>query len=232
MRPSISIIIPAYNESEYLPETLSALHGLRTGGQTVWDELIVVDDGSSDGTLDAASGLAKIIRHPRNLGKGRAMQSGAAAAAGGILVFLDADLGSSAVHAGRLLAPLLEDAADMAVAVLPAPARRGGFGFARTLARRGIARLCGFEARAPLSGQRAVRSAVLRELGPLAEGFGVEVALTIEAVRRGYRVTEVPVPFCHRETGRSLQDICHRGRQFAEISRALVGKWRSGGASR
>ena len=73
---------------------------------------------------------------------------------------------------------------------------------------------------APLCGQRAVRADVLRGLDPVAR-FGLEVAMTIDAVRAGARLAEVEVPMDHRRTGRSLQGFAHRGRQGADVLEAL-----------
>ena len=90
----------------------------------------------------------------------------------------------------------------------------------RNLSRWGIRRACGFVAVAPLSGQRAVRADLLRSLEPAAR-FGLEVGLTIDAVRQGARVVEVPVALDHRHTGRRLSGFAHRGRQGTDVVRAL-----------
>ena len=108
----------------------------------------------------------------------------------------------------------------MTIAVLPSAGRRGGLGLVRNLSRWGIRRACGFVAVAPLSGQRAVRADLLRSLEPAAR-FGLEVGLTIDAVRQGARVVEVPVALDHRHTGRRLSGFAHRGRQGTDVVRAL-----------
>ena len=104
--------------------------------------------------------------------------------------------------------------------MLPSADGRGGFGLVRRLAQRGIRRACGFEPRAPLSGQRAVRAPILRELSS-AERFGLEVAMTVDAVRAGARVVEVDVAMDHRHTGRTLGGFAHRARQGSDMVRAL-----------
>ncbi|MDQ1373062.1 MAG: hypothetical protein QOJ09_400, partial [Actinomycetota bacterium] len=119
-----------------------------------------------------------------------------------------------------LLPPVLLGEADMTVAVLPPAGRRGGFGAVAELARRVIRRASAFDARAPLSGQRAVRGPLLRSLLPLADRFGLETALTIDAVRSGARVAEVDVPMEHAHTGRSLAGFRHRAGQGRDIVRA------------
>jgi glucosyl-3-phosphoglycerate synthase len=85
-----------------------------------------------------------------------------------------------------------------------------------------IRALTGFASQAPLSGQRAVTARALSECRPLASGFGVETAMTIDALRLGFRVGEVPVAMTHRPTGRGASGFAHRGRQGADILRAVA----------
>src|SRR5690606_24520188 len=158
---------------------------------------------STDETAAVAEGLGcRVVRLVRNRGKGKALTAGVRAAKGDVLVFLDADLGASAAEARRLLAPLLAGEADMVIGRFPEAQRPGGLGMVKALARAGVRWLGGLAVAAPLSGQRAIRRTVLEAVGDLAGGFGVEVGLTIDAARAGFRVMEVPVAMRHRETGR------------------------------
>ena len=225
MKRSVSIVIPAWNEEERLAGTLQAIK--QAGNPSEWEtELIVVDDGSTDDTAFIAEPWAdRLIRFPRNRGKGAALEAGWKAASFPIVLFLDADLGETAVHYPALAYPVLSDECDMSIAKLPPAATKGGFGFVKRLASLGIEHCSGFQASAPLSGQRAMRKAMLEELPPLGSGFGIEVALTIDAVRRGFRLCEVEVPFRHRETARDWSGFVHRGKQFFAVGRTLVSKW-------
>jgi hypothetical protein len=109
------------------------------------------------------------------------------------------------------------------VAILPRPHGKAGFGLVKGLARWGIRRMGnGFEAHAPLSGQRALNRRAIDVATPFAHGYGVEVALTIRVLRAGLRVLEVPTTMSHAETGRDLSGIVHRGRQFAHVARTLT----------
>lgn len=186
------------------------------------DEVVVVDDGSADGTGDAALAAgARVLRLAVNLGKGAAVRAGVdATPEADVYLLVDADVGATAAASEALLAPVLEDQADLAVAVLPAAGRRGGVGLVRRLAAAGIRRATGEGVRAPLSGQRAVRARLLRTLA-LAERFGLETAMTVDARRAGARVVEVEVAMDHRHRGRSLAGFAHRARQGADIARAL-----------
>jgi glycosyltransferase involved in cell wall biosynthesis len=213
----VSVIIPAYNEADRIADTVRAV---KTIPQV--DEMIVVDDGSSDNTAEVASlDGVRVIRQPQNRGKGEALTAGVAAAAGDVLMFLDADLGETAQHAGALLEPVLKGELDMTIAVLPPAQRKGGAGFVLRAAQEGIKQATGFEATAPLSGQRALTRDLMNRIGKIESGFGVEVALTIDALQAGARVGEVPVPFHHRETGRDWRSVLHRAKQWWHVKRAL-----------
>jgi len=214
----ISVIIPAYNESRKIAATVKAartIPGVR--------EVIVVDDGSTDGTGEQARAAgARVITLACNQGKGKALARGIAAAKEELILLLDADLGSTAAQGSLLVKPLLAGTADMTVASLPPSRTRAGFGLALALARYGTWLLAGRKMQAPLSGQRAFRKKALPFLQPLLPGFGVEVGLNIRAARRGLRVREVPVKMSHEATGRNLQGFRHRARQFWHILQALV----------
>jgi glycosyltransferase involved in cell wall biosynthesis len=181
--------------------------------------VIVVDDGSADDTARLAEQAgARVVTLTLNLGKGGAVMEGSRAAAGDILLLADADLGDSAREARALLLPILRGESDMTIATFPVlPGRGGGFGFVVRLARDTIRRETGRTMDAPLSGQRAVRRDALERIGGLASGFGLEVALTIDALKAGLRVVEVPTKMTHRVTGRDLRSILHRLRQYMAV---------------
>jgi glycosyltransferase involved in cell wall biosynthesis len=219
----ISVVVPAYNEEERLDATLRAIRKWNDGA-----ELIVVDDGSQDRTAEIAAELADVvIRNKQNGGKGFSLWNGFKQASGGVILFLDADLGDSAVNAGDLVVPIQENGVHMTIACLPRALKRGGFGLVLGLARYGIERLSGFKCNAPLSGQRAIRREVLESMNGLSDGFGIEVGLTIDAVLKGFKVVEVPVSFRHRETGRDLRGFVHRGKEFYWVGRTLLQKWKA-----
>jgi hypothetical protein len=218
----VAVVIPALNEAERIGDTVNAV--LSAGAVAV---VIVVDDGSSDDTSSRAEEAgAQVVRHQRPRGKGAALDTGtrAAAAYGArFLVFLDADLRTSAASWPALAAPVLGGSADIAIATLPAQqAPGGGRGRVVRLARGGIEALTGFSAEQPLSGQRCLTIAAYDIVRPLARGFGIEVGMTIDALRGGLRVIEVPVPFFHRVTGADWRGRRHRARQFAHVARALA----------
>ncbi len=185
-------------------------------------DVVVVDDGSTDGTgEEALAAGARVLRLPRNLGKGAALRAGVAATPeADVYLLVDADVGDTATRAATLLEPVVAGEADLAIGVLPAAGKHGGIGLVRDLAATAIRLATGSAVRAPLSGQRAVRAELLRSL-PLAERFGLETAMTIDARRQGARVVELDVAMDHRHRGRSVAGFRHRAGQGADIVRAL-----------
>lgn len=217
-------VVPAKDEEERIGATVAALRLLP---QVAY--VVVVDDGSGDQTAAVAEwvGEVDVVRHARNRGKAAAMTTGAARAAelapGAPVLFVDADLESSAANLGPLVDVVLAGEADMTIAVLPPQARPGGgFGVVVRTAREGIERLTGWTPTQPLSGQRCLTRDALEAAMPLAPGWGVEVGLTVDVLRSGGRVVEVPCDLSHRVTGRDLSSQLHRARQLAGVTRALA----------
>jgi glycosyltransferase involved in cell wall biosynthesis len=233
MPPSgdVAVVIPAKNESDRIQETVAGATGLPGV-----DLVVVVDDGSTDDTAGLAGGAgATVVQHSRSRGKAAAMETGAetvrqveATATPGTaapprhLLFLDGDLGATAAEAGPLIEPVRAGEADMTIAVFTDRVRQGGHGFVVGLSGAGIERATGWRPAQPLNGQRCLTRAAFELARPLAVGFGVETALTIDLLNLGMRVTEVEVPLAHRATGNDWRAQVHRVRQFADVARALT----------
>lgn len=213
-------LVPAFNEGERIAATVAAVKDLS-------DSLLVVDDGSTDATTELARAAgAKVLALGENLGKGTALDAGLAVAGDewDVLLMLDGDLGASAHEAELLLEPVRARETDMAIAGFPPPAGKAGFGLVKDLARKGIHEMgdASFAATAPLSGQRAMTRECVGVVTPFAFGYGVEVALTIRALRAGLKVIEVPTTMSHAATGRDVSGFLHRGRQYLHVRRALT----------
>jgi glycosyltransferase involved in cell wall biosynthesis len=231
MPPSdLAVVIPAKNESDRIRATVAGAAGLPGV-----DLVVVVDDGSADSTGALAEGAgAMVIRHGRCRGKAAAMETGAEAVrllerANGRssprhLLFLDGDLGATAGEAAPLAGPVLAGDADMTIAVFTDRVKRGGHGLVVGLSGAGIERATGWRPAQPLNGQRCLTRAAFEAARPLAPGFGVETALTIDLLRLGMRVTEVEVPLAHRATGNDWRAQLHRARQLADVARALTAR--------
>ncbi|HJY03455.1 MAG TPA: glycosyltransferase family 2 protein [Streptosporangiaceae bacterium] len=226
----VAVVIPARNEADRIQATVTAALGLPAAAV-----IIVVDDGSKDGTAAAArSAGAVVTRHARNRGKGAAMETGAEAVAlldqrerrdrPRHLLFLDADLGRTAAAAGPLVEPVLAGTADMTIAVFATTVKLGGHGLVVGLSGAGIRRATGWRPAQPLNGQRCLTRAAFEAARPLARGWGVETALSIDLLRKGLRVTEVEVELAHRATGTGMHAQLHRARQLTDVARALAAR--------
>ncbi|HTR95346.1 MAG TPA: glycosyltransferase [Trebonia sp.] len=226
--PPVAVVIPACNEADRIAATVTAAFTLPGV-----DVVLVASDGSTDDTVSAARRAgATVWRTGRNRGKAAAMMAGAAAVRGiderdrpgdpRHLLFLDADLGATAAAAGPLIEPVSAGDADMTIAVFKNRVKQGGHGFVVRLSGAGIRRATGWAPAQPLNGQRCLTRAAFDAARPLARGFGVETAMTIDLKRKGLRVMEVEVDMAHRATGTDLAAQLHRARQFADVARALA----------
>jgi glycosyltransferase involved in cell wall biosynthesis len=210
------VLVAAHDEADRIGDTLAALREAFPGAR-----LLVADDGSADETAAVAVAAgAEVVSTGRDIGKGGAMTAAArrvVAAPPPLVVVCDGDLGASAVHLRELAEAVRDGRGDLAVATF---ARKvgGGVGAAVGFARWTLRRLTGLELQAPISGQRAMRGEVLQAVVPFAPRFGMEIGMTVDAHRAGFRVVEVPLDLEHRATGRTLRGFAHRGRQLADFA--------------
>jgi glycosyltransferase involved in cell wall biosynthesis len=214
---TVTVVLPAYNEEARIIDTLRAVKGL-----SLVDEIIVVNDGSNDRTSERVREMGiTLIDLPTNMGKGGAMNAALPYINSDIVVFLDADLGSSAKEAIKIIKVVEDGLCDLAIAAFPPPTRKGGFGLVKGTAAWAIRRAGKMEVTAPLSGQRAMTRRALEMLSPFDEDYGVELGMTIKALALGLRVVEVPTTMSHKETGRDIKGFLHRGKQFLDVIRVL-----------
>lgn len=225
-RRRVAVVIPAHNEARSIAATVRhcrALPGV--------DLLVVVDDGSDDNTQDyARQAGAVVVRHSVSRGKASALETGVKVVAmrdlpdgePRHLLFLDGDLGESAVEAASLIETVQSGSVDCAIAVLPRQKGAGGHGVVTSLARKAIFKSTGWRAQAPLSGQRCVTREAVNAIMPFADGWGVEVGMTIDLLVAGFTVQEVPCDFTHRATGNDLSGYLHRADQYKDVWRAVT----------
>jgi glycosyltransferase involved in cell wall biosynthesis len=214
---AVSIVIPAYNEAEVIASVVSELHAAAR-----WHEIIVVDDGSGDGTTPRAeSAGARVIRHPYNKGNGAAVKSGIRAATGEYVLIVDGDGQHRPDDAQRLVAKLGEY--DLVIGARSTStqathARRFGNGALNQLA----SYLTGRDIPDLTSGFRAARREHLREfIHLLPNGFSTPTTTTLAFIKAGYNVTFEPVD-ANVRVGQSKIRLASDGAKFLVIILKIV----------
>ncbi len=213
MLTKVSIILPARNESASLVQLLPELRR-----HASWAEIIVVDDGSTDDTVAICSANdVTVIAHPYGKGNGASIKSGARAARGDILLFMDADGQHQPADIPRLLAKM-EEGYDMVVGARSAGSQAGAHravanGFYNKLA----SWMTGQSVQDLTSGFRAVRAGIFRKfLYLLPNGFSYPTTITMSCFRAGYSVAYIPI-VAPKRTGKSHVRLFRDGVRFLLI---------------
>ena len=226
MASATIIIVTAHEEADRLPDTLAALATAFPGSS-----VIVADDGSRDATAQvAATAGAQVVRSERVIGKGgaatlaaRTVLSRALEPDPPVFVLCDGDLAHSAAQLPALADAVRAGRCDLAVAVFSSRVG-GGFGLAVGFAHRAIRSLTGLDVRAPISGQRALSGPAFATVVPFAPRFGMEIGMTVDAARAGFRIEEVELDLAHRATGWTWRGFTHRGRQLADFAAVYLSR--------
>lgn len=199
----LSVIIPAYNEAP----TVEALIE-RVGAEPTPKEIIVVDDGSTDGTGDIlraleGRGIVRVARHERNRGKGAALRTGVGLATGQIILIQDADLEYDPRDYARLIEPIVSGRADVVIGSRFA----GGephrvLYYWHAVGNRMLTTLSNMLSNLNLTDMecclKAFRREVLESIEIRERRFGVEPELVAKVARGGWRVFEVGVSYAGR----------------------------------
>jgi glycosyltransferase involved in cell wall biosynthesis len=214
---AVSVVIPAYNEADVIGDVVAAL-----AGADRWHEIIVVDDGSQDGTaaLAAAAG-AVVVTHPYNKGNGAAVKSGIRRATGDYVLIIDGDGQHRPDDARRLVSRLgefdLVIGARTSATQATVPRRVGNAllnGLASYLTGRPIPDLT--------SGFRGARREYLREfLHLLPNGFSTPTTTTLAFIKAGYNVTFEPIE-ARQRVGKSKIRLAQDGGKFLVIILKIV----------
>lgn len=202
MPPHTTIVLPAFNEEEALPVVVKDIRSV-LGSDA---DILVVDDGSSDGTADAARQLGCTVEiHPTNRGKGAAIRTGLAAASGEIVIIMDADATYPAATIPAMV-ELLEDndfvRAERQIDASNTPAinRLGN-----VLLGKAMTSLHGLDAGDYLSGLYGARREVFEGLGTEADGFDIEVEIGIKSQANELKVATLPTEY-HPRVGEKKLD--------------------------
>lgn len=216
---NISIILPAKNESAAIGTTVEKIHAqLVQMGQTAAVEVLVINDGSTDDTASvAAAAGARVVHHPYSKGNGAAIKTGARAAQGEVLVFMDADGQHDPADIPRLL-DKLNQGHDMVVGARQKGSQASvGRGLANGLYNRLASWMTGHKVEDLTSGFRAVRADKFREfLYLLPNGFSYPTTSTMAFFRAGYSVAYIPIHAAKR-IGKSHIRLLRDGARFLLI---------------
>jgi glycosyltransferase involved in cell wall biosynthesis len=216
MAAGLSIVVPARNEAPGLERLLPALRECHPDA-----EIVVVDDGSSDTTANVGRAHGTIVvSHPYSMGNGAAVKSGARAARGEVLVYLDADGQHDPADVPRLLAKL-DEGYDMVVGARQTDSQANlGRGLANRLYNWLASYMTGHEVEDLTCGFRAVRADKLKEfLYLLPNGFSYPTTITMAFFRAGYPIAYVPIRAQQREGRSHIRPVRDGARFFLIIFR-------------
>jgi dolichyl-phosphate beta-glucosyltransferase len=241
-QPTVSIVIPAYNEAKRISQTLQAIRDYIERNECK-AEVIVVNDGSSDQTIAVVEeyvrrwAALRLIQNPGNRGKGFSVRNGALQARGQVILFTDADLSAPIAEMPRLLEPILQKGYDVTFG--SRAVNRSLIGIHQSLLRETSGRIFNLFVQAlinlPFKDTQCGFKAFRREAAvPVFQrqtimGFGFDPEILYIAKKRGLRLLEVPVRWNHVEgtTVRFFSDPCN---MFMDLFRIrwndLTGKYR------
>ncbi|MBI3182745.1 MAG: glycosyltransferase family 2 protein [Myxococcales bacterium] len=219
----LSVVIPVYNEVRTVSEVLR-----RVSAVELPKELVVVDDGSTDGSRELLRSLSekglqglegarsagesrlKVLFQERNRGKGAALRAGFAEAAGDIVIVQDADLEYDPRDIPRVIQPILDGVADVVFGTRFSGETRRVLYFSHAVVNRALTTLSNLTSGLNLSDMetcyKAFRAEVLRSLTLEENRFGIEPELTAKVGKAGWRVYEVPIRYHGRtyEEGKKI----------------------------
>jgi len=203
----VSIIVPAYNEEENITKILRMLMDVEQVLPSM--EIIVIDDGSTDGTLEEVakfSSRVKLLKHEKNCGKGAALATGFDEATGEVVVVQDADLEYSPYDIPKLVKPILSGEADV-VFGSRFKGNRNGMKFMNYVGNKLLSLTTEFLYGAPITdvmtGHKVFAKRVIKSMDLTEDGFNIEPEIAAEVFQSGWRYAEVPIAYSRRRLGRS-----------------------------
>lgn len=219
---TLSVVIPAYNEEGGIAEIAHRVLSIREPLKEVGVnglELLVVDDGSKDRTVEIAGSIdgVTLIQHPQNKGYGGALKTGFSQASGELIAFLDADGTYPPEYFPQLCKEAL-NGADLVVGSrrggaeshMPPMRKLGNFIWSNLLTILGNQHV-----QDPASGMRVFKSGILDQVYPLPDGLNLTPVMSTRAIHEGLTVKEIPIPYSER-VGRSKLSVVHDGSLFLQ----------------
>jgi glycosyltransferase involved in cell wall biosynthesis len=207
---TLSVIVPVFNERFLVRESISRVLSVRDLPGVDQVEVVVVDDGSTDGTREILRAVAaehprriRYLEHPRNMGKGAALRTGIAACTGDLVVFHDADLEYDPRDFARMVRPIVEDGADVVYGsrFLPAERRRVLY-YRHSLANWLLTALANWFSDLNLTDMetcyKMFKAPLLKSIPIRSNSFGIEPEITMKVAKRHATVFEVPVSYLGR----------------------------------
>jgi glycosyltransferase involved in cell wall biosynthesis len=204
--PLVTFIMPAYNEAANIEDVLRRVYAL-----PLRQEVIAVDDGSSDGTVPILERWAEshgltLLRHDRNRGKGAAVRTGIAQSTGEIVVIQDADMEYDPADVVELVRPIIEGYADVVYGSrLTGGRAQRAYMFWHLVGNRMLALLTNLLWNTTISdmetGYKAFRGEVIRSFRLYEDDFRIEPEITSEVLRRELRLYQIPIAYYGRTHG-------------------------------
>ena len=236
MAIEISVVIPAYNEEQRLPSTLESVHGYLSGKDRAF-EIIVVDDGSADGTAAMVEKFAenhagvRLISYKPNRGKGHAVRTGMLAAEGSLVLFDDAD-GSSPIEEIEKLIASIEGGSDVAFGsrakpdeerVVKALAYRKAIGNTFNMIVQSLLLPGFFDTQC---GFKMFKRSVVQDVFTVSrqDGFAFDVEVLYISRLRGYSIQEIPINW-HNVDGSKVNVFFDSQKMFIDVLRIALGAW-------
>ena len=229
-KPGLSVLMPVYNERATVETAIERVLAVDLSVDDL--ELVVVDDGSTDGTCELLArrswpARVRIVEHGRNRGKGAAIRTGIAAARGEYSTVMDADLEYDPSNFNTLLEPLLAHEADAVYGVRGFQAH-SAYSFWYVVGNRAVTLAANVLYNSWLSDlmtcQKILDTELFRRLDLRADGFAIEAEITARLLRAGARIYEVPITYRarRREEGKKLT-ATDGLRVLATLARCRIG---------
>ncbi|MXX49603.1 MAG: glycosyltransferase family 2 protein [Chloroflexi bacterium] len=204
-KPSLSVVIPCYNEARTVKDIVG-----RVLAEAIVDEVVIVDDGSTDGTRailaqieTEADSRVQILYHEENRGKGAALVTGFQRTTGEVIIIQDADFEYDPREYSRLLTPIQEGVATVVYGSRFLGGTRKAMNFWNMVANKGLTLITNILFNAILSDMetcyKCFRREVVMGMTINARGFDFEPEFTAKVLRQGIRIVEVPISFYGRE---------------------------------